>query len=124
MRTRQKLSILLLLLICTAGGATYWARHLPTTGAGATASPPAAQPRDVPHLASSGVVEAAEIHAQLLAAAQNMPEPTLASVTNHASAPSQAPVPMPEAPLPPVPENQQLAIGFSSNVVGEVDPCG
>jgi hypothetical protein len=82
-----------------------------------------------PRILTSGVVEAAEVHAQLLAAAQDMPEPTMAGAV--ALVPGQAQVAAvaaleesPQQPLTTVPPEQELVIGFTGNVVGETDPCG
>jgi hypothetical protein len=90
--------------------------------------PPAAAPP--PHrLLSSGVVEAAEVHAQLLAAAQDMPEPAMSGAV--AQVPGQAQVAAiaaleetPQQPLSSVAPEQEVQIGFTGNVVGETDPCG
>lgn len=119
---RKGLTVLVVLFgVLCAAVALWWGRpHAPQVTA-----PTAPAPR----ILTSGVVEAAEVHAQLLAAAQEMPEPTMAPAV--AQVPGQAQVAAVAAleesaqqPLSTVSPEQELVIGFTGNVVGETDPCG
>jgi hypothetical protein len=83
-----------------------------------------------PRALSSGVTDAAELHAQLLAEAQQVPEPSLASAVGRVPGQAQAQAvealnqAQPQASPDAVPLDHQVSIGFTANVIGETDPCG
>lgn len=102
------------------------------------ASAPVVQAKSTPaqakpaSIAGSGVLLAAEVHARLLAEAQQLPEPTMASA-NAAHVPGQVQAAAvdslnqqkPAAPsVDDLPPEQQVFVGFTANVIGETDPCG
>lgn len=122
-----RLPLLCLAVLLLVAGGLWFARQK-------SALPPQqAKPAEIkagPTLVSSGVPDAAEIHAQLLAEGQQMPEPSLAPAV--ANVPGQARAQAVEALNDQKPEiapdaaplDHQVAIGFTANVVGETDPCG
>ena len=122
-----RMPLILLAVLLIAGGAVWFARQK------AAIPPQQAKPAEIkagPTQVSSGVPEAAEIHARLLAEAQQMPEPSLAPAVSKVPGQARAqavealndqkPEVMPDA----VPLDHQVAIGFTANVIGETDPCG
>lgn len=116
---------LVALLIALVAGA-LWSRKPSTPQAKA----PVVQAQAEPKVISSGVGEAAEQHAQLLAEAQKVPVPSLAPAVGRVPGQAQAQAvealndQTPQATPDAVPLDHQVAIGFTANVIGEVDPCG
>jgi len=122
-----RLPLICLAILLLAAGGLWFARQksaVPTQHA-KSAKVKAGLP-----IVSSGVPNSAEIHAQLLAEGQQMPVPSLAPVL--AQVPGQAGAQavaaltdqQPEVAPDAVALDHQVAIGFTANVIGELDPCG
>lgn len=126
MDTRKKVTIALMALLL-AIAATVAMRPQGGTKRPTPALPTAqVQPRAI----SSGVGDAAELHAQLLAEAQQIPVPSLAPAVGRVPGQAQAQAvealnqAQPQATPDAAPLDHQVSIGFTANVIGETDPCG
>lgn len=117
----------LALLVPALVGLWLVKRH-PTPPAVSTHVSPAAvaavaQDRNAGAPAAGSLVQARQVHDQLLAEAEALPTPNSLPLPDPpAMAVTEQPIPQ---PLPnDVPLERQVTIGFTGNVVGETDPCG